>query len=131
MDPTTEPESSSQYRRVTRWAGVAVLAAAGLLALGLLTAQVALAYPVSSDDATGVLEAASVVRGNPLLKGWTVSNISFWTTDLPLYVAGVALKGLDPALLHRFPPPFMRSASGSRSFWPRMAIAGRRSRRRR
>ena len=84
-------------------AAVAVLALAGLPALGLLTARVALAYPVSSDDATGMLEAASVLRGNPLLKGWTVSNISFWTTDLPFYVAGVSLKGLDPALLRQVP----------------------------
>ncbi len=77
----------------------AALIVAGLFALGVLTARVARVYPVSSDDATGVLEAASVLRGNPLLTGWTVSNVSFVMTDLPFYVVGVAIRGLKPSLL--------------------------------
>src|SRR5271157_5493347 len=84
-------------------AAVVLAGLAGLLALGFVTAKVANAYPVSSDDATGVLEAASILEGNPLLRGWTVSNVSFVTTDLPFYVAGVAIRGLDPSLLREVP----------------------------
>ena len=60
-------------------------------------------YPVSSDDATGVLEAEAVLRGNVLLRGWTLSNVSFVTTDLPFYVAGVAMAGMRSSLLRDVP----------------------------
>jgi hypothetical protein len=95
------------------WAAGAVLGLMGLAALGLFTARVARAYPVSSDDATGMLEAASVLKGNLLLKGWTVSNISFVTTDLPFYVIAVALKGLDPSLLRDVPSALYAVAVGA------------------
>src|SRR5688572_12532170 len=56
-----------------------------------------------SDDATGVLEAEAVLHGNFLLRGWTVSNASFYATDLPFYVVGVYLRGVHPSLLHDVP----------------------------
>ena len=34
-------------------------------------AHLARIYPISSDDATGVLEANAVIRGNLLLRGWS------------------------------------------------------------
>jgi hypothetical protein len=98
--------------RGDRAAGVA-LALLALVGIGVLTARVAKAYPVSSDDATGVLEASSVLRGNLLLTGWTVSNISFVTTDLPFYVVGVALKGLNPSLLRDVPSAVYAVAVGT------------------
>ena len=102
--------SSTALRTRAAWTAVGL---ATLIALAFLTANVAIAYPVSSDDATGVLEAASVLRGNLLLTGWTVSNISFVTTDLPFYVAGVAMKGLDPALLREVPSAVYAVAVGT------------------
>ena len=95
-----------------------------LVALAILTARVAIAYPVSSDDATGVLEAASVLRGNLLLTGWTVSNISFVTTDLPFYIVGVAIKGLNPSLLRDVPSVVYAVAVGTAVA---LAAIGRRS----
>jgi hypothetical protein len=100
--PERESQITKAHRRL-RWLAARAALAIGLIALGMLTAQVAKPYPVSSDDATGVLEAATVLRGNVLLSGWTVSNISFLATDLPYYVAGVALKGVSPALLREVP----------------------------
>ncbi len=102
-------DAEAGQERVTRSAGRGVRAACaalglfGVIVLGLLTARVAKVYPVSSDDATGVLEATAVLRGNPLLMGWTVSNISFVTTDLPFYVAGVAVNGVKPSLMRDVP----------------------------
>lgn len=106
------------------WAAVVALGLAGLLALGFVTARVGNAYPVSSDDATGVLEAASILQGNLLLKGWTVSNVSFLTTDLPFYVAGVAIRGLDPSLLREVPSAVYVTAVG---FAVVLAASGSRS----
>ena len=75
----------------------------GLGAIIVLTPRVARVYPVSSDDATGVLEADAVLRGNLLLRGWTLSNVSFTTTDLPFYIAGVAMNGMRASLLRDVP----------------------------
>jgi hypothetical protein len=109
---------------------MAALGLAGMLLVAAVTARVAKAYPVSSDDATGILEASSILHGNLLLRGWTVSNISFVATDLPFYVAGVALRGMGPSLLRDVPSALyavavgvavMLAATGSRS--PGMAAA--------
>jgi hypothetical protein len=85
-----------------RLAGILV-ALIGLCAIAAFTPRVARVYPVSSDDATGVLEADAVLRGNVFLSGWTLSNVSFVTTDLPFYVAGVAIAGMRPSLLRDVP----------------------------
>ena len=53
-------------KRGARAAGLAVLLL-GLVGIGVLTAMVAKAYPVSSDDGSGVREASSVLRCNLLL----------------------------------------------------------------
>src|SRR5208337_2447247 len=103
MDAGPGQERGARSKASGAWAAVVASGLAGLLALGFVTAKVGNAYPVSSDDATGVLEAASILEGNLLLRGWTVSNVSFVTTDLPFYVAGVAIRGLDPSLLREVP----------------------------
>lgn len=60
--------------------------------------------PGNSDNASIILEAADVVsRGNLLLHGWTLTNISFYTTDLPFYVLGVLVRGVTPSLIHNVP----------------------------
>src|SRR3954465_6100695 len=96
--------------RPGRSVGLLILAA--LIALFFLPSRVARAYPVSSDDATGVLEASSVLQGNLLLRGWTVSNVSFATTDLPYSVVGVAMGGLAPALRRDVPSAVYAIAVG-------------------
>ncbi len=89
-----------------------VLVLIGLAVIAVLTPRVARVYPVSSDDATGILEADAVLRGNVLLRGWTLSNVSFTTTDLPFYVAGVALNGMRPSLLRDVPVAVYMAAVG-------------------
>jgi hypothetical protein len=95
-----------------RWAAALTLSAIGLVALGFLTAKVAKAYAVSSDDTTGLLEAASVLQGNVLLRDWAVSNVSFVATDLPFYVVGLAIRGWDPSLLRDVPSAIYAVAVG-------------------
>lgn len=112
MNPLSDQKHvAGSARRGPRPASVA-LGAVGLVAVGVLTAMVARAYPVSSDDATGMLEAASILRGNLLLAGWKVSNVSFVATDLPYYVVAVALRGMDPSLLRDVPSAVYAVAVG-------------------
>jgi hypothetical protein len=41
-----------------------------------------------------------MLHGNPLLRGWWTSDVSFYTTELPEYVLVVALRGLSPDVVH-------------------------------
>jgi len=68
-------------------AGRALLtvAAAGAVAAGLFACYLRLSatFPVGSDGASNALEAWSLLHGNWLLRGWTLTDVSFYTTELP------------------------------------------------
>src|SRR5580693_1789154 len=55
---------------------------------------------VNSDGAGLVLEASSILHGNVLLHGWWATDVSFYTTELPGYVAVTAFAGLRPEVVH-------------------------------
>jgi hypothetical protein len=38
---------------------------------------------VSSDGASNALQASAMLHANPPLRGWTVTDVSFHTTELP------------------------------------------------
>ena len=52
--------------------------------------------PLSSDGSGNVLQAWDMLHGNLLLHNWRVSDVSFYTTELPQYVLIDALAGLGP-----------------------------------
>jgi hypothetical protein len=41
-----------------------------------------------------------MLHGNPLLRGWTLTDVSFYTTELPEYVIVEAIRGLHADVLH-------------------------------
>ncbi len=41
-----------------------------------------------------------MLHGNPLLRGWWTSDVSFYTTELPEYALVVAARGLSPDVVH-------------------------------
>ena len=49
---------------------------------------------VNSDGASQALQAWDMLHGNPLLRGWTVSDVSFYTTELPQYALIELVRGL-------------------------------------
>jgi hypothetical protein len=57
-------------------------------------------YPVNSDGASNALQAWDMLHGNPLLRGWTVTDVSFYTTELPEYMVVEAIRGLSADVLH-------------------------------
>ena len=61
--------------------GLAV-ACAGLFVLYF---HQSLSAPFNSDGAANVLQAQAIIHGNPLLRGWWTSDVSFYTTELPEY----------------------------------------------
>jgi hypothetical protein len=58
------------------------------------------AVPLSSDGSSNVLQAWDMLHGNLLLHNWWVSDVSFYTTELPQYMLIEALAGLGPWVVH-------------------------------
>lgn len=56
--------------------------------------------PVNSDGAANMLQAWAMLHGNPLLRGWILSDVSFYTTELPQYVLIELVRGLNPEVVH-------------------------------
>ncbi len=56
--------------------------------------------PVSSDGASQALQAWDMLHGNTLLRGWTLTDVSFYTTELPEYMLVEAVRGLHADVLH-------------------------------
>jgi hypothetical protein len=72
-------------------------AVAGLFACYL---RLSATFPAGSDGASNALEAWSLLHGDWLLRGWTLSDVSFYTTELPEYAAVELARGLNPDVVH-------------------------------
>ncbi len=55
---------------------------------------------VTSDGASNALQAWDLLHHNPLLRGWQLSDVSFYSTELPEYAAIEYLRGLSPDVVH-------------------------------
>ena len=77
--------------------GCLLLAGAGLFTLYLRQSRVA---PFNSDGASIILQANSMLHGNPVLSGWWTADVSFYTTELPEYVLVEVFRGLRPDVVH-------------------------------
>lgn len=56
--------------------------------------------PMNSDGATMLLYADEVLSGNIFLSGWSLSGLTFFTTDLPFYLIGVWVFGVGLKAFH-------------------------------
>ena len=100
---TSESRDAGQPR--TGWASrgrlawAAAYAAAGVV-LFLCYVRVSATQTVAPDGASNALEAWAMLHGNPLLRGWTLTDVSFYTTELPEYMAVELVRGLGPSVVH-------------------------------
>jgi hypothetical protein len=78
-------------------AGLVVLATA---ALYFAYWRQSLAVGLSSDGSGNILQAWDMLHGNLLLTHWWVSDVSFYTTELPQYALVEWLTGLGPWVVH-------------------------------
>jgi hypothetical protein len=77
--------------------------AAAVLALVLLFVaylRVSGTYAENSDEANILLMSWDMLHGNVLLHGWYLSDVSFYTTELPQYAMLVTLLGLHTDTAH-------------------------------
>jgi hypothetical protein len=78
--------------------GGLVVAVLALVVAGLFVCYLRRAStgPVNSDAASQALQAWDMLHGNVLLSGWSMSDVSFYTTELVEYAGIEAVRGLHP-----------------------------------
>jgi hypothetical protein len=91
--------SAQEYRRLARIWGAALFALA-VIVLWFIYLHISRTQRVESDGASNALQAWDMLHGNLLLRGWTVTDVSFYTTELPEYMIVEAIRGLNADVLH-------------------------------
>jgi hypothetical protein len=79
---------------------VAAAWALGVVAAFCCYLRLARTQAVDSDGAAQALQASDMLHGNVLLHGWWLSDVSFYTTELPQYVLVELVRGLSPDVVH-------------------------------
>src|ERR1022692_2106743 len=86
-----------------RWVAVVIFVVIGIgLFFAYLLQARTMAIHLDAASASGpqTLQAWDMLHGNPLLRGWQLADVSFYTTDLPEYVAVEADRGLGGDVAH-------------------------------
>jgi hypothetical protein len=88
--------------RRARAVGLLAAIAVGAAAVGLFACYLRLSATLAagSDGASNALEAWDLLHGNWLLRGWTLTDVSFYTTELPEYALVELARGLRPDVVH-------------------------------
>jgi hypothetical protein len=79
------------------WSAAVVLAGVLLCWLYLLESRTQAA---NSDSAAMVLQGREMLHGNPLLRGWFLSDVSFYTFEVPLDGLVAAVRGYNTDAVH-------------------------------
>jgi hypothetical protein len=87
----------ARLRAGAAWALGTAVAGAALFTCYLLQSRT---VPAGSDGASITLQAWDMLHGNPLLRGWRVADVSFYTTELPQYAAIESVRGLSADVMH-------------------------------
>jgi len=95
---TSELAGWGRWRSRLAWPVAYALAGAVLFALYL--AQSSRGTYLISDGASNALQAWAMLHGNVLLRGWALSDVSFYTTELPEFMLAEAVRGLRPEVVH-------------------------------
>jgi hypothetical protein len=112
-------------------ASAAIVLAVALLFVAYL--QVSRTYPENSDESNTLLMAWDMLHGNVLLHGWYLSDVSFYTTELPQYVMLERFIGLHTDTAHVgaamtytlvlvLAALLARGRTSGREAWPRMLL---------
>ncbi len=91
------PAAARPGRRRTAWLAGFTAVAIGLFFCYLWQSR---SVALGSDGASNALEAWDMLHGNLLLHGWQLSDVSFYTTELPEYMIVESVRGLGPDVVH-------------------------------
>jgi hypothetical protein len=90
------PPAGALGRRLATWTAFAL----GGVVLFAAYLRISRTRPVNSDGASNALQAWDMLHGNLLLHGWWLSDVSFYTTELPQYMLVEAVRGLNADVVH-------------------------------
>ncbi len=82
-----------------RWLTPAILLAAGFVLYVAYLWQ-ARTVAMNSDGGSDALQAWQMLHGNVLLRGWSLSDVSWYTTELPQYMLVELARGLNGDIMH-------------------------------
>jgi len=106
VSPGPDGEVAGRHRRrpaPARWRpGVITALLLALAGAVLFVCYLRQSWTVSlnSDGSSDILQASDMLHGNVLLHGWQLSQVSFWTTELPQYVLLESVMGVSVAVVH-------------------------------
>jgi hypothetical protein len=98
-----DPGHTSRGVRARRLAErLPLLAASAIVAIALWFTYLRESHtlPVDSDGSGQALQAWDMLHGNVLLHGWSLSDVSFYTTELPEYMLVEVFRGLNADVVH-------------------------------
>jgi hypothetical protein len=93
-----EPERRRALRARPR--AVTAVWVLGVAAAFACYLQLARTRAVNSDGANNALQAWDMLHGNLLLRGWSLGDVSYYTTELPQYMLVEFLRGLNEDVVH-------------------------------
>jgi hypothetical protein len=101
VEPPAEPLTTAETgrSRLPRWlwaAGLAVLA----VVLFVCYVRLSRTIPDNSDGSDQALQAWDILHGNWLMRGWTVGDVSYYTTEIPEYMIVEKIIGLGANVIH-------------------------------
>src|ERR1700751_1962075 len=96
---TRRPAGQPGWLSRARLAWTGAYLGAGIV-LFLCYLRVSGTQPISSDGGSNALEAWDMLHGNLVRHGWTLTDVSFYTTELPEYMRVELIRGLSPAVVH-------------------------------
>jgi hypothetical protein len=98
--PAEQPTAGEARRtRVPRWAWAAGLAVVAVV-LFVCYLRLSRTIPDNSDGSDQALQAWDMLHGNWLLRGWTVGDVSYYTTEIPEYMIVEKIIGLGANVIH-------------------------------
>lgn len=93
QDPGAVPPGKSRLYWVAGYLVAAIV-------LFLCYLRISSTVLITSDGAGSALQAWDILHGNWLLRGWTLSDVPFYTVEAPQYVLVEAIRGLGAADVH-------------------------------
>ena len=97
--PGTTGSAGLRALRLRSWA-VAAVWILGVLAAFASYLLLARTRAVNSDGAGQALQAWDMLHGNLLLHGWSLGDVSYYTTEVPQYMLVELLRGLNEGVVH-------------------------------
>ncbi len=100
-DEAPGPAGSAGFRalRLRPWVVTAAWVL-GVIAVFAANLQLARTRAVNSDGAGQALQAWDMLHGNLLLHGWSLGDVSYYTTEVPQYMLVEFLRGLSQDVVH-------------------------------